>query len=547
MNATSNIVDESGSPSSTSLGEGTQEGRNVGGQADSPLDSGEHELQLGVDEEDREVLPETRSGQEGDGLESGGEGLSVEREDSVGALGRGVGEGVGSEVDESLGEQGEEVTLAPDVQALLDSIVPSEVRFASSGGKVNREKRMIEGVSLVTRGEARGHYMWVDSTMLACVAGVKGKVKSRFGHPSPFKDDRITIGYIDNLRMAGDQVLGDMNLLESASDAPGLGDVAGYLLELAEKCPEMVALSIAFTRDVEAERSVIMSNLVKGKDGYSTFKSPDPKNKRNLPHARLAELMASDVVDMGAANPGGLFAVPDSIGDVRDFVEGRVPDFGKLPPGMLADALVARSNYAQFSAHTESEQEATEVGVEPATEQLSEATETEVEVSNLETGDDVTDAVAEVTDSPQFDACADEAAAKIAAAFSVRKSLSQEDADALRTFLSGEYRRFDRRAPWDRSESNWNLFGAICTAAEARGAELTDDFLATALDVVGFGAEAEAIVDSLAAEEEAESAVEATNDSDEGFSIEGFDAETVRTVIANLLDQRLAQRQGRLT
>lgn len=37
------------------------------------------------------------------------------------------------------------------------------------------------------------------------------------------------------------------------------------------------------------------------------FRSPDPQNVDNLPHARLKELRAVDAVDDPAANPGGLF------------------------------------------------------------------------------------------------------------------------------------------------------------------------------------------------------------------------------------------------
>lgn len=545
MDATSNFSDESQREEGSSLRSEVQSGRDFSGSPDGETDSCEHELQLEAGQEDSGLLPEARSRQEGEGLPTGGTGLSVERQDSDSTLGRGCGEAVGEQVDSGSGEpsEGEEVKLSSDVEKLLASIT-DEARFACGGGKVNREKRMIEGVSLITRGEARGHYMWVDGEMLAQVAQVKGKVKSRFGHPSMFKDDRITIGYIENLRMVNDQVCGDFTLLESASDAPGLGDVAGYLMELAEKCPEMVAMSIAFTRDVEAERAFIMGNLQKGKDGYSYFKSPDKKNKGNFPHARLASLMASDVVDMGAANPGGLFADPSHIGDVQDFVTGKVEGIGKLPAGMLADALVARSNYAVFSAKNADIRSEDNVDIDDHRDEHAEdEVDTFADESVTEGGSESGEAVIESV----FEQFADEAEAKRAAAFTVRKSLSQEDADALRAFISSEYTRFDRRTPWERSESNWNLFGAICSAAEARGEELSDDFIATALSVVGFSAEANAIVESLEADAEDEE-VGGKSEPQVGseLSLEGLDLNTVKLAIQKAIDAKLAARQGRL-
>lgn len=543
MDATSNERDESQREEGSSLRSEVQPGRDFSGSPDGEADSREHELQFEAGQEDSGLLPEARSGQEGEGLPTGGTGLSVERQDSDSSLGRGCGEAVGEQVDSDSGEssEGEEVKLSSDVEKLLASIT-DEARFACGGGKVNREKRMIEGVSLITRGEARGHYMWVDGEMLAQVAQVKGKVKSRFGHPGMFKDDRITIGYIENLRMVNDQVCGDFTLLESASDAPGLGDVAGYLMELAEKCPEMVAMSIAFTRDIEAERAFIMGNLIKGKDGYSYFKSPDKKNKGNFPHARLASLMASDVVDMGAANPGGLFADPSHIGDVQDFVTGKVEGIGKLPAGMLADALVARSNYAVFSAkvvedsHDDDEDDRRD---DDDADEITTFTDESATESGSESGEAVIESV--------FEQFADEAEAKRAAAFTVRKSLSQEDADALRAFISSEYARFDRRTPWERSESNWNLFGAICSAAEARGEELSDDFIATALSVVGFSAEANAIVESFEADAEDEEVGEKSElQVGSELSLEGLDLNTVKLAIQKAIDAKLAARQGRL-
>lgn len=59
----------------------------------------------------------------------------------------------------------------------------------------------------------------------------------------------------------------------------------------------------------------------------SGFKSPDPLNVKNLPHARIGELRAGDVVDDPAANPTGLFHRPNEMlsqaTGLLDFVFGK--------------------------------------------------------------------------------------------------------------------------------------------------------------------------------------------------------------------------------
>ncbi len=74
-------------------------------------------------------------------------------------------------------------------------------------------------------------------------------------------------------------------------------------------------MSIVFDRDYAAETQFAIEHgarIETDADGYSylnvsSFVSPDPENKGNLPHFRLASLRAIDVVDEPAANPDGMF------------------------------------------------------------------------------------------------------------------------------------------------------------------------------------------------------------------------------------------------
>ena len=53
----------------------------------------------------------------------------------------------------------------------------------------------------------------------------------------------------------------------------------------------------------------------------SGFRSPDPLNVLGLPHARLAELRAVDIVDDPAANPAGLFHRDETLKSAESLLE----------------------------------------------------------------------------------------------------------------------------------------------------------------------------------------------------------------------------------
>jgi hypothetical protein len=162
---------------------------------------------------------------------------------------------------------------------------------------------LIRDVAVVTRGEARTHGLWLDSEFLNSVTEeIETRpygVKSRFTHPT-LSDDGLGkfLGTIEGpARLDGDMVRADLHLSETAHSAPD-GDLAAYVMDMAERHPEHFGMSIVFSRDTKAEESFRED---KGE------RSPDPDNKKNLRHVRLKELYAGDIVDDPAANPEGLF------------------------------------------------------------------------------------------------------------------------------------------------------------------------------------------------------------------------------------------------
>lgn len=166
---------------------------------------------------------------------------------------------------------------------------------------------VIYGASVITRGEAEGHYMWIDSEFNSAVAShlnaAKRGAKMRFTHPSLSGDGLGSfLGRAMNAKVSSDQVLADLHFSKMAHKTPD-GDLAEYVMGLAESDPEAFGMSIVFKHDRGAEDKHTASN--ENEDG--DFTSPDPKNKSNLIHARLSALRAVDVVDTPAANPTGLF------------------------------------------------------------------------------------------------------------------------------------------------------------------------------------------------------------------------------------------------
>jgi hypothetical protein len=135
---------------------------------------------------------------------------------------------------------------------------------------------IIEGVSIISVGEAKGHGLFVDDITLqevkACAESYAGGVKVNLDHGAGIKD---IVGFCDNFRIIGEKLVADLNLLETA-------EKRAYVLEIATRMPDTFGISIAF------------SGPVRERDGRS--------------FASCTELYSADLVQTPAANPTGLFS-----------------------------------------------------------------------------------------------------------------------------------------------------------------------------------------------------------------------------------------------
>lgn len=191
-----------------------------------------------------------------------------------------------------------------------------ESRVDKSGGRFGAG--VITGFAVVTRGEALGHGLWIDDVFVASVSEALAAsdmgLKSRFTHPDMSGDGLAKgLGRTVFSKSGGGITRGDLHLWKTSRESPD-GDLGGYVLERAVEDPDSFGSSIVFDHDYEAQKAFAIKHGAKeiltewgpGLD-FSGFKSPDPDNAKNLPHARLGKLRAVDIVDDPAANPSGLF------------------------------------------------------------------------------------------------------------------------------------------------------------------------------------------------------------------------------------------------
>lgn len=150
--------------------------------------------------------------------------------------------------------------------------------FAASSGAIDASAGVIRGVSLITEGPALGHGVQVDSTTLQQVkdaaTAYSGGLKVKLDHSGGAGD---IVGFIDNLRIDGTKLLGDLNLLQNSPHRD-------YILEIAQKIPDTFGLSIAFSGPSELAQ-----------------------DKKTILQ-RCSEIYSVDIVSEPAANPTGFFA-----------------------------------------------------------------------------------------------------------------------------------------------------------------------------------------------------------------------------------------------
>jgi len=187
-----------------------------------------------------------------------------------------------------------------------------------SPSPVDRAAKIIRGYAVCTLGEAQGHGFWIDGDMLDQIVSagnaMPNGVKARFSHPGLCADGIGSfLGRTLNFSRDGDVVRGDLHLCDSSFVSPR-GNLGLYVMDLADDSPDMFGASIVFARNSGMEAEFSKRNL----NAAGMFQSPEKRNAKNLPHARLERLRGCDLVDDPAANPGGFLSARNELASVGE-------------------------------------------------------------------------------------------------------------------------------------------------------------------------------------------------------------------------------------
>jgi hypothetical protein len=177
-------------------------------------------------------------------------------------------------------------------------VTPDRLAVAclSPGVAVDRQARVLRGYVVAQEGHfktaGRGQFTRASLAKIVSLgAGPRG-LKSRFTHPSMSSDGLGSfLGRAHGLRLDGDRVRADLHFDPTASTGPK-GDLAGYVMDLAESDPDALSSSLVLATDkVEAVDA-------RGRPALDDKGDPAP------PVWLPTKLMASDIVDTGDAVDG---------------------------------------------------------------------------------------------------------------------------------------------------------------------------------------------------------------------------------------------------
>lgn len=172
--------------------------------------------------------------------------------------------------------------------------------------KHSRGIGVIRGFAVMTKGFVKDMRGWeIDDTTLEQIVSSGNApslgLKARFGHPNMSNEALGTLlGRVKNFRKDDDIVRADLFMDDTAYKTPN-GDLATYILDLAENDPDAFGSSVVLG-DYE---------LAKRLNDDGTEKK-DENGKALPPLLRVKKLFATDIVDDPAANDG-LFAYGRSV------------------------------------------------------------------------------------------------------------------------------------------------------------------------------------------------------------------------------------------
>jgi len=364
---------------------------------------------------------------------------------------------------------------------------------AAPVGDVSQEKGVIEGVSVCTVGEAKGHGVNLDSEFVGRVEALgnekKQGLKARFGHPNMCSTALGTfIGRFKHFRQGTtvrdgqevETVLADLFLSNEAKDTPH-GDLYSYVVGMATNEPDMFGTSIVFTpgetyvRDEEGEKVYDYYEV----DPFTGCKFAK-KEYEELPiFVECTELHACDAVDDPAANDG-LFSKFS-----QDTMAGQITEFLDLNPQVWAavksnpsivealarygdkvDEFITR--YREYRQHNTQEIDA--MSEKPDSEKLENAPSVDQPSADDTPAGDITELEAEPIQTPEETPAEDDtpdatdaSEFEVAEADALRARLSAVEADTAQATQRAEAAETDLAASIVSLAEMTEAFAAVVT------------------------------------------------------------------------------------
>jgi len=237
--------------------------------------------------------------------------------------------------------------------------------------KVDRESGIMEGVSLISKGPALGHGLFVDQKSIETIDDQLDdtKLPAYITHRGALFEDRLTreIGMFTNFRVDGERLLGDFEAFESFREDDN--KKFNRLFEMAEKMPERFGLSIVFSAtsawatpegDVPLGRS---SN--NDSDRPYDEKNPPEDALFEFPSIRVEEVTSADFVDSPAANQRGLFSKIDNK-PIYKMTKAELITKNEELEAEMAELAECVEQFAEDAKSSEEEEAATSIDEENA-------------------------------------------------------------------------------------------------------------------------------------------------------------------------------------
>lgn len=271
--------------------------------------------------------------------------------------------------------------------------------------RVDRKARVIFGASLMQVGDINDSRPFsVDLKTLQQAQELASRssngLKARYTHPNMSSDGMGSyLGRWKNLRVDGDKLRGDLHIADAAFTSPQ-GDLATYVMDLAESDPEAFGVSLA--------------TQLNGADLQQWERNSSDDKPERWP-MRFEQIRAGDIVDDPAATRGGLFSMDADLRNLPAQATALLSTyFGDAPES----AVRARIN--AFLDRYFANQETPTVSTDTAAPEAAEAPAEEIELATTEELQ-AEDTAEEVTDvEPVAEAPAEAPdAAPVAAALSV--------------------------------------------------------------------------------------------------------------------------------